>query len=235
MDRLFFALDGIYCGSGAVPLDIWSRWNLDPPVLLALAGAAYAVRSAPRGLLAISVLAIAFVSPLCAASAALFSARVLHHLLLIAVAAPLLVSALRPGASGRPALSFACFVITLWVWHVPPAYDLALSNKGVYWIMQLTLLGSALWFWRNVLTHSSWALLSIAAFAQMGLLGALITLAPAPLYAAHQVAPLAWGLAPLSDQQIGGLIMWVPGGIPFAAVAILAARRFWSETERVEP
>ena len=65
----------------------------------------------------------------------------------------------------------------------------------------------------------------------MGLLGALLTLAPQALYAAHASAPLLWGFTPLSDQQLGGLIMWMPAGIPFALWGTMLARRAWRSTE----
>ena len=72
----------------------------------------------------------------------------------------------------------------------------------------------------------------VAAFAQMGLLGAILTFAAQPLYSAHAIAPLAWGLTPLEDQALGGLIMWVPAGIPYAIAAALIARRGWSSLTR---
>ena len=83
----------IYCGPAPDPSEIWLRWNLDPVLLLALAALAVALRASRPGLLAVAALAVAFVSPLCALSAALFSARVAHHVLLVAVAAPLLALA----------------------------------------------------------------------------------------------------------------------------------------------
>jgi putative membrane protein len=67
----------------------------------------------------------------------------------------------------------------------------------------------------------------LLAYMAMGLLGAILTFAPEPLYAAHVVSPLLWGLSPLSDQQLGGLLMWVPAGLPFAAWGALLARRAW--------
>jgi putative membrane protein len=62
----------------------------------------------------------------------------------------------------------------------------------------------------------------------MGLLGALLTFAPGSLYTAHATAPLLWGFSPLADQQLGGLLMWVPAGLPFAAWGALLARRAWT-------
>ena len=61
----------------------------------------------------------------------------------------------------------------------------------------------------------------------MGLLGALLTFAPQALYAAHAVAPLSWGLTPLGDQQLGGLIMWVPAMLPYLVIIDHLARRSW--------
>ena len=71
--------------------------------------------------------------------------------------------------------------------------------------------------------------LIVAAFAQMGRLGAILTFAREPLYVSHTVAPLSFGLEPLVDQQFCGLIMWVPAGIPFAIAAAVLVRRAWDE------
>ncbi|WP_134727237.1 cytochrome c oxidase assembly protein [Paracoccus luteus] len=229
------APDGLYCGPAPDPAAIWLHWNLDPPLLLALAMLSLAVglNRAGRlpGALAVAVLTLAFVSPLCAASAALFSARVVHHLLLVAVAAPLLALAW-PGRMARAMTpAFVVSTAVLWLWHLPAAYDAAMSDVGVYWVMQGSLLLSATAFWRAVLhpaQPSGHALLLIlAAIVQMALLGALLTLAPAPMYAIHMAAPLAWGFTPLGDQQLGGLIMWVPAGLPLAAFGTIVARRQW--------
>lgn len=224
-------MDRIYCGPPPPPEALWTSWNLDPLLLVALAALIVAMRRNPAGLAASAVLIIAFVSPLCALSSALFSARVVHHVLLFAVAAPLLALATDRRAAGGIAWPFAVSTAVLWSWHLPAAYDLALSHVGVYWLMQLTLLGSALWFWRAVFAARDGPVDAIvfvvAGFAQMGLLGAILTFAPSALYAAHAVAPLAWGLTPLQDQQLGGLIMWVPAGLPYAAAAVLLARRGW--------
>ncbi|SFG66496.1 putative membrane protein [Palleronia marisminoris] len=225
-------MDGIYCGPPPLPAQLWTSWNFDPPLIAALLVLAVAVRHERAGLLALGALVLAFVSPLCALSSALFSARVVHHVLLVAIAAPLLASAWPGRRPGSPALPFAVSAVTLWAWHIPAAYDLALANVAVYWVMQITLLASAVWFWRAVLADIGSPVdrlfFIVAGFAQMGMLGAILTFAPGALYAAHAVAPFSWGLTPLQDQQLGGLLMWVPAGIPYAVAAILVARRSWS-------
>lgn len=96
-----------------------------------------------------------FISPLCALSAARFPARVIHHLLpvAVAVAAPLIAPTLP--AQGRRAVTplFLLAPGVLWAWHLPQAYDLPMANMGIYWVMQATLLGSATAFCRAVLAR----------------------------------------------------------------------------------
>ncbi|HEV7252690.1 MAG TPA: cytochrome c oxidase assembly protein [Mesorhizobium sp.] len=229
------AWNRIYCGSAPGPAEIWLRWNLDPILLLGLGLLALALGRSRTGAVALMVLVVAFVSPLCALSTALFSARVVHHVLLVAVAAPLIAMAVPARRPGTVALPFLISTVVLWAWHLPRAYDLALSNIGAYWVMQVSLLASATAFWRAVLDPNrvpGHALLFIlGAYMQMAALGALLTFAPTPLYAIHAIAPLAWGFTPLGDQQLGGLIMWVPAGLPFMAWGALVARRHWRMME----
>lgn len=224
-------LSGIYCGPAPAPEELWLRWNLDPVLLLGLMVLAVVLRRSRAGLLAVAVMIVAFVSPLCALSAALFSARVVHHVLLVAVAAPLLALAL-PGRRLQSAtLAFILSTAVLWAWHWPAAYDLALTYVPAYWVMQFSLLATATVFWQAVLRPRQATghalLLILAAYMQMGLLGALLTFAPEALYAIHAVAPLAWGFSPLADQQFGGLLMWVPAGLPFVVWGAWVAHREW--------
>lgn len=129
--------------------------------------------------------------------------------------------------------TFIAATVTLWAWHVPAFYTAALTSTSLYWLMQLTLLGTATLFWRALFTApGTQALIAIAAtIGQMGMLGALLTFAPEPLYLHHFVAPVAWGLTPLADQQLAGLIMWVPGNIPYAILGWIVARRMWRTQE----
>ena len=221
----------LYCGPAPLPAEIWARWNFDPPLLLALVALALLIGRRAPGLAAIVVLVIVFVSPLCALSAALFSARVVHHVLLIGVAAPLIALAL---PEGRASLAFPGLVIstvTLWMWHLPASYDAATSDVAVYWLMQTTLLVPAIAFWCGVLhprQSPGRAILFVwTVFMQMALLGALLTFAPDTLYAIHAIAPMDWGFTPLADQQLGGLIMWIPAAIPYLVIGALIARRGW--------
>lgn len=226
-----------YCGEAPDPAELLLRWNFDPWLLAALTAAtlvlATSVARQQRPILAaaVAVLLIAFVSPLCALGSALFSARAVHHILLVACAAPLLARLVpRDGPTGI-ALPFAVATVTLWLWHVPAFYTAALNDDALYWLMQLSLLGSASWFWRAVFSAGPGlpaAMVALgAAVGQMGLLGALLTFAPRALYPHHMDAPFAYGIDPLRDQQLAGLIMWVPAMLPYALIAGLIARRAW--------
>lgn len=223
-----------YCGPAALPGDLWSRWTFDPLTILALLLLAATVaghRTASRrtGWGAVAVMIVVFVSPLCALSSALFSARVLHHVLLIAVAAPLLAKAFpRSNASRVPlAVLVAAHAVILWLWHMPGAYTWGLASVTAYWVMQLTLLGSAWMMWRAILAPSTpmgAALVALATtIAQMGLLGAVIVFAQKPLYLLHFASAYAWGFDPMSDQQLAGLLMWVPAMVPYLIVGLSIA------------
>ena len=224
-------LEGSYCGPAPLPADLLARWNFDPWALAVLVGLTIWARRTRPGAAAIIVWAFAFLSPLCALSSALFSARVVHHVLLVAIAAPLFALSRPARAVTAVGLPFLFATAALWLWHVPRAYDAALGHMVIYWVMQATLFGSAYLFWRAVFSQPAglgvgWVFL---AYLAMGMLGAILTLAPNAVYATHAVAPLLWGLTPLSDQQLGGLVMWMPAGLPFAVWGGFLARRAWRD------
>lgn len=224
-----------YCGPAPIPATLLGRWNLDPLIFLALLGLVFVWlqwgRRDDKGRMALAgalaLIAVAFISPLCALASALFSARVFHHVILIAGIAPLLALAL-PWRAG-PLLPLSALVILhaafVWIWHAPDPYLWALSHDAIYWAMQMTLAGSAYLLWREVLsplTRSGPGLMALlATVMQMGFLGALLVFAPQPVYIAHFSATEAFGLSALGDQQLAGLLMWVPASVPYIGVALL--------------
>ena len=225
------------------PTDFWLRWNGDPLLLAALAGLAFAVArghsaNARAGWGAIALMLVVFVSPLCALASALFSARVFHHVLLVAAVAPLLALAFPLRRMGSPPLAVlvAASAIILWLWHAPAPYEWGLASVPAYWLMQGSLLGSAWLMWRAILaptTQPGSALIAlVATIAQMGLLGALIVFAPRPLYLVHLASTAPWGLSPLVDQQLAGLLMWVPAMLPYLGVGLWLA---WSNLRPRRP
>jgi len=218
-----------YCGPAPTPDGILGRWNTDPVLLLALGvglAALVALRRSPRdrtwAALGILALAVSFVSPLCAASSALFTARTIHHLWLMAVAAPLFAWCLPKLNPGHLATATLVQALVLWAWHAPPLYAQALSNDGVYWLMQLSLLGSAIGFWAAVRRAGAPAATGalLVTLVQTGLLGAILTFAPQALYLPHAGSTGPWGLSWLEDQQLAGLVMWAPGAGLYLAAAL---------------
>lgn len=230
-----------YCGTAPLPVELWSSWNVDPWLIAALiAFAAFGFtrgnsgRSERTAFSAATVLLIVvFVSPLCALASALFSARVFHHMLLIAVVAPLLAISFPRRTHAAPLFPLTALAlmhaIILWIWHVPGPYALALSSDAMYWTMQLSLLGSAYLLWRSALSPMTPAGAAVLALLgtvmQMGLLGALLVFSPRPLFLAHFSTTLPFGLTALQDQQLAGLFMWVPAMLPYLGVALWMSAR----------
>jgi putative membrane protein len=232
-----------YCGPAAVPDDLWTRWNFDPLLIAALTALALVVgcglsRNARAGCGAVALMVVVFVSPLCALSSALFSVRVFHHVILVAAVAPLLALAFPLRRAGSPPLAalVATHVVILWLWHAPGPYDWGLATVPAYWLMQGSLLGSAWLMWRGILAagvQPGPALVAlVATVGQMGLLGALIVFAARPLYEVHFASTWPWGLSPLADQQLAGLLMWVPAILPYVGVGLWLT---WASLRPAEP
>lgn len=223
-----------YCGSPPVPGE--AVWNLDPTLIAALsllAGAhlvlqrdlkPWRLSCAGAGWL---TLAVALVSPLCNLSVALFSARVAQHMAIVLVAAPLVAMAIPRAAGGAGAqwMATALFAVLLWIWHSPAPYDATLASTPLYWAMHASLFASAVWFWATILRGGaspfSALFASFVTGMQMSLLGALLTFSRSAWFTVHATTTQAWGLSALEDQQLGGLIMWVPAGALLTGYALV--------------
>jgi putative membrane protein len=201
---------------------------------------------------------LALVSPLCPLSVSLFAARATQHVVLTVIAAPLAAagyplrtcllafasaqrSRIAPARCARMPLAAAgAFAIALWIWHMPAPYAATFASVAIYWTMHATLFACATWLWTCLLDDARYALVgglfaSLGSAIQMGLLGALITLAPQPWYSAHLLTADAWGLSPLQDQQLGGAIMWVVGGTAFFLVAMVGIARALADRRQPVP
>jgi putative membrane protein len=209
-------------------------------------------------------LTTALASPLHTLGQRLFTAHMIEHEILMAIAAPLLVAA-RPGAAivwalpmtAREALAkllrsrgvagawsylAAPLMVTvlhgtaIWVWHVPSLYNAALASEGVHWLQHFSFFATALLFWWPLLrgidrerVPGTAVLCLFLTSLHTGLLGVLLTLARHPWYPTQSSAAGDWGLTALEDQQLGGLVMWVPAGAIYA-VAALALAALWIRT-----
>ena len=111
--------------------------------------------------------------------------------------------------------------MVLWFWHLPRPYGWALSNEGVHTLEHFCFFITALMFWslviepfgRRRLDYGSTLIFVATLGVQNGMLGALLTLAGHPFYSAHFNTTAAWGLTPLEDQQLAGVIMWIPASV----------------------
>jgi putative membrane protein len=144
-------------------------------------------------------------------------------------------------ALSRPLVVWLLHAAALWLWHLPRLYQAALTSELVHLAEHASFLGTALLFWWVLLGGSprerlnpALGVLYLFSFAlQGGLLGALMTFAPAPWYPAYTTTVAAWGLTPLEDQQLAGLIMWVPAGLVYLAAALVPLGELL-EGEKVE-
>ncbi|WNO52705.1 cytochrome c oxidase assembly protein [Stakelama saccharophila] len=173
-------------------------------------------------------------------SVSLFAARIGQHMILILLAAPLIASTL-PGWRFRGTAAsrwgaVAAFSAFLWFWHMPVPYEWTFLSTPVYWAMHISLFGSAIWLWAELIDHAPERAVSVlaagtVASVQMGLLGAVITLASWPMYRPHYATTHIWGLTPLADQHLGGVLMWVPGMVFFLWAALRSCSALWRKLE----
>ncbi len=185
----------------------------------------------------------------------LFSAHMVQHLALTLVFPPLLLYGtpawvVRPllgpawvlrsaRRATRPLAAGALFSAPITLWHVPQFYESALEHHPLHIVQHLVFIATAVIMWWPILSpvpelpRASYPTQLIYLFAlglPMSLAGALITLSEQVLYPFYAGAPRVWGLAPLADQQLGGLLMWVVGTIYLWVAASVVWFR-WSARE----
>lgn len=130
-----------------------------------------------------------------------------------------------------PLVAWLVHAVALWIWHVPVLFDAVLQNEWVHTLQHLSFLLSALLFWwalihgpQGAMGYGAAVLYLFTTSLHSGALGALITLAGSVWYPSYIPLTGSWGLTPLEDQQLGGLIMWIPAGLVYiiAGLALFA-------------
>jgi putative membrane protein len=132
-----------------------------------------------------------------------------------------------------PPFAWAFYAASLWLWHMPRFYEAAARDELVHVLEHLCFLASALVLWWTALLSARTSALGAAAGIfllfttglQDGLLGALLTFAPRPLYASYAEFGHFPGVDPLADQQLAGVIMWLFGGFIYLGAAVTLAWR----------
>lgn len=258
------------------PEALWRSWSLAPqvmlPLLLVLAlysrgyMALRRMETLPPGwqvacaVAGVAVLCLALISPLCRLAATLASAHMVQHLLLVAVAPPLLAlgrplpvlnAALPQGWQGElakhgnrlargwrrhggPFGAAVAYGAAIWLWHAPVVYRAVLVDPVLHTIAYAGLIGISFVYWAALMTvdqHSpsgyGGVILSLlTTLMHTGLLGALLTFSSVAWYPILSNNAALWHLTPIADQQLAGLIMWVPMGAIYL-VGSLAAAAAW--------
>jgi len=191
----------------------------------------------------------------------LFSAHMVQHLALIEIWAPLLVLSLPGwtqamlldwGAPGRalawctrPVISFTLFSVAFLIWHVQLLYGLMMRNHDVHIATHIMFMATAVLLWwplchdapgRARLSQPAKMLYLFMITVPMMPVAAFISLATDLLYPWYAVAPRVFGLTPLQDQQIGGLIMWVPGNaVLWLAISVIFFRWALAQEKKNQP
>ncbi len=139
-----------------------------------------------------------------------------------------------------PVVAWCLHASILWVWHVPVLFSAALRHEGIHVLQHSSFLASALFFWWTALGHDprvgrGTGVAVAALFTTMlhtGALGALLSLALTPWYPPYLETTTALGMDPLDDQQLGGLVMWVPSGLAYVIAAIGLLGRMLTRQQR---
>ena len=210
--------------------------------------------------LGVLVIFFALVSPLDAiGDRYLFSVHMVQHLFLTMVGAPLLLIGtpgvlLKPLIRPRPIfllakflthpfMAFFLFNADFWLWHIPALYDATLTHEGIHILEHITFIVFGVISWWPVFSPLSEDLPPLSTGGQVlylffsGMpvvaLGAGLTFA-GPLYAPYLEAPRLWGLSAATDQQLGGLIMWVPGNIIYIIIVSIIFIRWMQKQEATQ-
>ena len=212
----------------------------------------------------LALLLLAFASPIDTYADDLFWVHMVQHMLLVMGAAPLLLLgapvtlALR-AASPRvrraylvplldsraaalltqPLVGLLALILTIWLWHLPAAYEAALDSWFVHVAEHASFLFGAGLFWWLIIGVDATRLrpgyaarlaLLIGAILQTVALALILTAVDEPIYDSYANLVRDWGPSALRDQRIGGGVMWVPGAMMFA-LALLATLYYWAEHE----
>jgi len=129
--------------------------------------------------------------------------------------------------------------VALWLWHIPFLYQATLRSDWIHAAQHISFIGTAVLFWsalygvgRSAMSFGTATLYVFCAAVHCSALGALLTFSTVLWYPAYAPATARWGLTALQDQQLGGVIMWVPSGVVFIVIALALIARWLAESDR---
>ncbi|MFN2633216.1 MAG: cytochrome c oxidase assembly protein [Thermoanaerobaculia bacterium] len=139
----------------------------------------------------------------------------------------------------RPLPAFLLQSLTLWIWHLPALYQASLRSDFAHALQHGSFFAASTVFWWALLQgrfgRQGYGAAAIAVFAttlEGGVLGALITFARSLWYPIYEARTAAWGLSPLEDQQLAGILMWVPAGLLLVGFGLALFAAWLGEAER---
>ena len=140
-----------------------------------------------------------------------------------------------------PLLAWILHAVALWVWHIPSLYEATVRSDLIHALQHLSFFLSALVFWaalfgagRSTMSYGAATVYTFGTAVHCSALGALLTFSTVVWYPIYEGRTMIWHLTPLQDQQLGGLLMWIPSGVVFIAIGIaLFAKWLKSSEERL--
>lgn len=138
-----------------------------------------------------------------------------------------------------PVVAWVLHGVVVWVWHVPSLYEWAVHNESVHAVQHATFIGTSALFWWGLIYgrygrvgYGAAVFYVFTTAVHTGILGALLTFAGVPLYPGYVATSIAHGTDPLGDQQVAGLLMWVPAGIVLTLLGLALFMAWLGESER---
>jgi putative membrane protein len=138
-----------------------------------------------------------------------------------------------------PLVVFLLHGVALWIWHIPALFEWALRNEAVHAVQHLSFVGTAALFWWGMV-HGRYGragygvglLYVFLTAVHSTVLGALLTVAPSTWYRSYEETAAQRHVSALADQQLAGLVMWVPSGVIFIVIGLALAAAWLGESER---
>jgi cytochrome c oxidase assembly factor CtaG len=137
----------------------------------------------------------------------------------------------------EPFASFLIHGVIIWTWHIPSLFQATLRSEVVHAVQHISFFGSAVLFWWSIIhvrarSRRGTAMVSLFATAiHTSVLGALMTFSRTPWYPSYGAFAERWRLTPLADQQLAGLIMWIPASVVYLVACLCVAHRYLRESE----
>jgi putative membrane protein len=143
----------------------------------------------------------------------------------------------------NPVVVGCLHALAMWSWHLPALYRWGLRSSAVHAVEHASFLATALLFWVVVVGAARRRrppigvaiLLVFATMLQSSALGAVLTFATRPLYSIHIVGAREWGIEPLVDQELAGLIMWIPAGAIYLVTMAVLFGAWLKDADRRSP